>query len=101
MPRVIESVSRVSGFEDALKVTNVKIETNEGEIIIKLENYLLSKRSHAIAGDEGICPMAMSVTAMIQNFKQTSRNRVFISSSKRKCNKNKGYRRIILQTGVP
>lgn len=43
MPRVIESVSRVSGFEDALKVTNVKIETNEGEIIIKLENYLLSK----------------------------------------------------------
>jgi len=85
--RVIESVSRVSGFEETLKesnnieevfdkfakllkksliVTDVKPEINNGEFTIKLENCLLAKRSHAIAGNEGICPMAMSVAAMIR-----------------------------------
>jgi hypothetical protein len=56
-------------LKDSLLVENAKLKKKSENIYsFSLDNCFMAKTSHKIAGDKGVCPMAMVVAAMLEKY---------------------------------
>jgi len=56
-------------LKNSLLVDNASLKKkSDGSYVFSLNNCFMAKSAHAVAGNKGVCPMAMVMTAMIEKY---------------------------------